>query len=148
MVSAVVILVVSSVLTELLTEKIEDERAALMRETALFLLDSGNFNIFAEKMDSLFSEIFSSVPTPVSASFREQLWCKLHHKRLTEILKLWSALYESSKAPEKYSKEPLLMQYCTTKLFEIAVKSNYPSTKNTAETTSDLTSEEENTLLY
>ena len=49
---------------------------------------------------------------------------------------LWSSLY-SSWMLQKYKKDPLLMQYCLTKLFEIAVKSKYPATTTTEYTAED-----------
>ena len=52
---------------------------------------------------------------------------------------------------QKYKNYPLLMQYCLTKLFEIAVKSKYPATTTTeytAEDTPGLTEDEENALRY
>ena len=66
---------------------------------------------------------------------------------------MWSSLYSSLDAPEKYKNDPsLLMQYCSTKLFEIAVKSKYPAATTTieytAEDTPSLTEDEENTLRY
>ena len=150
MASGVARMVLADVLTDEMFS-VEAERASLMKEGASFLLENHNDSCdeFAEGIQKSFKTIFSSVSAGSEGkALREQLWCQFHSIRLTTIPELWSALFESMDAPAKYKTDPLLMQYCTTKLFEAAVKSKYPTVTGDITEAPNLTVFEENALRY
>ena len=149
MASGVARMVLADVLTNEMFS-IEAERASLMKG-ASFSLENHNdsFDEFAEGIQKSFETIFSSVSAGSEGkALREQLWWQFHSIPLTTIPELCSALFESMDAPAKYKTDPLLMQYCTTKLFEAAVKSKYPTVTGETTETPHLTVFEENALHY
>ena len=128
-----------------------------MKESASYIINKAEkegcnrFDNFAQDIYKVFEEILSDLSMPDTKSFKEKLWSYFHGVRFKMLPGLWCSLYSSLDAPEKYKKDPLSMQYCSTKLFEIAVKSKYPATTTieyTAEDTPSLTEDEENGLQY
>ena len=104
-----------------------------MKESASYILNKAvgegcnRFDKFAKDIHKVFEIILSNLSSPDTKSFKEKLWSYFNSVRYKKLPELWSSLYSSLAAPEKYKMDPLLMKYCSTKFFEIAVKSKYPA---------------------
>ena len=102
-----------------------------MKESASYTINKAGgegcnrFDKFAKDIHKVLEEILSNLSMPDTKSFKEKLWNYFHSVRFKKLPGLWSSLYSSLDAPEKYKKDPLLIKYCSTKLFKIAVKSKY-----------------------
>lgn len=137
-------------------DSITTERAKIMKESAAYILqkcESSNSSCalskLCEELDIAFSEIISNAPKPHQKSFKEKLWSSFHSIRLKKIPEFWKKLYKSIDTPEKFESDPWLMQYCSSKLFETAVKNKYPLTDTPNSCTSvEFTVDEENDLRY
>ena len=89
-------------------------------------------------MHKVFEEILSNPSTPDTKSFTEKWWSYFYSVRfLKNTWVVVSLAYTVLWMLQKYRKDPLLMQYCLTKLFEIAVKFKYPATRTTEYTAED-----------
>ena len=128
MASGVMIMILSEALKE---EKwtIESPRAELVKESASYLLSKAAepaFDTFSADMQQLLEKIVSKLSKykPTSKSFKNRLWASYHSIRRNDLSSIWEKMWDSLNAPEKFKVDPLLMQHCSTKLFEITVKQN------------------------
>ena len=126
------------------------DRALVVKECASYLLQTGEFDTFAQELQEVLGKVVYSVHDvdPSCRSFKDKLWASFHHVRLTKLPDIWGSFCEATKVPDKYRSEPLLLQYISTKFLEIMVQTEYPSAATTTTVSPPLTDDEENALRY
>ena len=126
-------------------------RAILARQAAKFILDAERSIVdsFCQKLTDAIQNIIDRVKAANYKSFgttQERLWGRFSGVRSSALMVLWNELWLSL-GDGTFCKDPLLMQHCNTRAFELAIKLNFPMPGPVILTTS-LTNDEENALRY
>lgn len=130
---------------------LDTPRAVLARQAAKFILSAEKSIVdkFCEKLIAIVQGLVDTVKAASYKSFgttQERLWKRFGEVRNSTLKAVWEELWLNL-GGDAFSKDPLLMQHCNKKCFELVVKLNFPVPESPIPTTY-LNNDEENALRY
>lgn len=131
-------------------------RATLAKQAAKFILASdttAGFLQFSQNMNQALHALVEKVKQAGYKTFattESKLWRHFHVARGKELKEIWEKLWIAlGSEAEKYKRDPILMQYCNSKLFEQTIKESFDVTlSGLLRPSHTLSDDEENALRY